>query len=520
MGTPSTEWVPIPHSLGQCSTRMRFVPHHSAALIATIIPVVLCLTGGLSEAAAADANNTFLQIVRSYADTMIERGRDTHGPVSTHLFLSALDRKTLSPLTALPAPPGGVREIDRIGEGKTGPLVGANVSHDQNLIRILYALSKITRDPKYAEAADESIRWFFRNAAWPQTGLLPWGEHMNWQVITDKPASRFVPPRHEFGRPWQLWDRSYELAPEGCATFARGLWEHQIANHQTGGFDRHALPHKHGPVDEYDFPRHAGCYIATWAAAYKHNRDELYPKAIQVLLARFEAKRHARTGLISAWADQEMAWPMSELSMAVDCHSAAADVPEPLAEKLRAFAAREDEVFLSLPHTPDKDGFVVTVSRETGRSLDDRDWQPFTRPWAMEYGECTTAQMAMLCLARHDQAPQDGYRRLVIAAADLYLLTGPEPQQETWPIAFGHVISTELAAYRFTKQRKYFDRAAELGRQAVELFWANGPLPRASTRTEHYESITGADSLALSLLELAMTDTPAFEHVPGNTIDR
>jgi len=226
------------------------------------------------------------------------------------------------------------------------------------------------------------------------------------------------------------------------------------------------------------------------------------------------------TGLISAWGDQVMAWPMSELSLAVDCESAARDFPEPLAARLRAFAAREDEAFLKLPHDPSRRGFVVTVNRETGQSLDDRDWQPFTRPWASEYGECTTAQLAMVCLARHEQNQQDAYRRLVIAAADLYLEESPAEDQETWPSAFGHVISCQLAAFRFTQDSKYLDRARSLGHQAIRVFWADRPLPRASSRTDHYEAITGPDSLVLALLELAAVDQPWNARVPANTVDR
>ena len=49
-----------------------------------------------------------LKVVQRYADTMLERGRDTYGPQKSGLLLSALDRTTLAPLTSRPAPPGGL----------------------------------------------------------------------------------------------------------------------------------------------------------------------------------------------------------------------------------------------------------------------------------------------------------------------------------------------------------------------------------------------------------------------------
>src|SRR5438093_1088996 len=57
----------------------------------------------------------YLPVIYRYADTMLERGRDTYGPQKTGLFLSALDRATLAPLTNRPAAPSGVREGDRVG---------------------------------------------------------------------------------------------------------------------------------------------------------------------------------------------------------------------------------------------------------------------------------------------------------------------------------------------------------------------------------------------------------------------
>src|SRR5512145_1292979 len=57
----------------------------------------------------------FAKVAYNYADAMLEHGRDTYGPQKTGLFLSALDRQTLSPLNGRPLPPAGIRESDRPG---------------------------------------------------------------------------------------------------------------------------------------------------------------------------------------------------------------------------------------------------------------------------------------------------------------------------------------------------------------------------------------------------------------------
>jgi hypothetical protein len=88
-------------------------------------------------------------------------------------------------------------------------------------------------------------------------------------------------------------------------------------------------------------------------------------------------------------------------------------------------------------------------------------------------------------------------------------------------MTFGHAISLELAAWRHSAKSEYMARARKLGEIAVEKFFGTNPLPRASLKSEHYEAITGGDTLALALLELHLN----ILHItavrcPANTIDR
>ncbi len=489
-----------------------------------IFTVLATIFLGLSRVTAGEAaeQNDLLRVVRSYADTMIDKGRDVYGPTKSQLLLSALDRQTLKPLTTCPEPPMGVRDMDRIGQ-EHGPLVGANPSHDENLLRIMYALTDITGDKRYSKAADRELQWFFKHAFWPQTGLLTWGEHANWDVIKDKPASRCREPHHEMGRPWMLWDRSFELAPDACANFATALWKHQIADHETGDFDRHADPHQHKPADDYDLPRHAGMFILTWAKAYQHTQDEKFLHYIDVMLKHFEGKRDPQTGLMPAWGNSMVAWPLSSMSMALDCYASAPLVPVPLAKRMRAFATAEDKAFLALDNDPAKRGFVVSALRNTGEAkerIGPHTIQARTFVWGGKGGKATTAMVGLLCVARNEQAPCDGYRKLILETAEVYLNQQPPTDEDTWPLAMSQAITMEMAGYRISGEKKYLDWARKLAQKAVKLYWQDNPLPKAGLKTEHYETLTGADSLALSLLEVATVDTTAAKHVPSNTIDR
>ncbi len=456
-----------------------------------LLLVVLALHA--ANALAESPPASLLDVVRRYADTMIERGRDTYGPQKSGLLLSALDRTTLAPLRTRPAAPGGIRREDRPGE-PWSTLTGANPHLDENLLRVLYVLTEITGDAKYAQVADEEVTWFLKHTLSPTTDLLPWGEHMSWDVMEDKAISGGNDAVHEFARPWVLWERSYTLAPDECRRFALGLWEHQVANHQTGGFDRHAPYFEHGPVDGKDFPRHAGFYIATWGYAYKHATDPVFLQAIEMLLARFERKRVQKDGTLAATIGP------------LDCETAAALVPEPLAGRLRAFAEKEDELILA------------EVAKQSEASKAPAAGQPPL--WRTGYSASTHASTAMFYLARFEQVRKPVYQDALVAIADRYAGSSPEEDLDAWPMAFAHAISTQVAAYRFTQRSVYRDEAQRLAGMAVDLFWQDNPLPRASLKTGHYEAITGADSLALALLEVHAIVNQLHIVLPSNTIDR
>jgi hypothetical protein len=476
------------------------------------------LTTAAEPPKAPVPKSPFLPVVYRYADAILKNGRDTYGPQKTGLFLSALDRITLAPLTNRPNAPEGIRSTDRSGATDES-LAGANPQHDENFLRLLYTLSELSAKPTYRAAADTELKWFLENARSTNTDLLPWGEHMAWDVMKDRPmaGNGAEAGTHEFFRPWMLWDRCFELAPEASKRFALGLWEHQIANHETGAFNRHAGFFQHQAADAMDFPRHAGFYIRTWAVAYAHTKDERFLRAIEILLGRYEKKRHPNTGLIESYSGQTNAWMLSTLSLAIDCDGAAHHVPATLAARLKTFAAREDEIFCAPPHPlKTKGGFLAVVDKRTARAKAQQ-----TPLWQTRYGGSTTAQVGMMCVSRYDNTGKVGYRELIFGAADAYLNSLPASNDEVWPATFGHAISLELAAWRHSADWKYMERARKLGDVAVENFWGTNALPKASYKTDHYETITGADTLALALIELHLN----ILHItavrcPPNTIDR
>ena len=407
-------------------------------------------------------SSPYIGVVYRYADAMIERGRDTYGSQKTGLFLSALDRSTMSPLTNRPTAPEGIRESERVTPEGT-PLAGANPHHDENLLRLLYMLSELSGKPKYRDAADAELKWLLQNAG----GLTA------WDVLKDEPLGN---SSHESFRPWMLWDRCFDLVPEAGAKLVKSVG-----------------------VLRGKSARETGFHLRTCAVAQARTRDQQLARPIEEWMKSVDDHTAMSKSTVA-----EM------LSLAIDCDGAAHRVAEPLGARLRALANRIDETFCAMPHDVEASGGFIT--ERTAGAERSALWKPGTK---------TTAQFGMLCVSRYDNTGDTSYRKLVHDAADAYLNSLPQENDDTWPSTFGHAISLELAAWRSTANARYLTRARALADFAVQRFFDAGPLPRASLISSHYETITGADTLALALAELHLQVLHITAvRCPSNTIDR
>jgi hypothetical protein len=455
----------------------------------------------------------YLVCVEDYANALLDRGRDTYGREHSPLIASTLLRGTLSlpegdslhALLSLRRESWGIRPHDRM-------LTGANPMHDENLYQILYALTELTGNNKYAKEADRTLKWFFENCQSEQTGLMAWGEHIGWDFNTETTIEKEQRYNHEFFRPWVLWDQCYRLAPRPCRDFAAGLWDHQIHDHVTGEFSRHARYDRHGTGTQNQYPRHGGFFIATWAEAYERTQDTLFLRAIRVIHDFYHRNRNPRSGAIPAEvgnprSNNRLLWPQSNLGLAIDLWDAAPKLPPELGRELREMASGIDGVYLEIPHdvSPGGRGFVSQANAGILAAEDVRGGgnRVYTDLWTTGYGQSTDANAANVCMLRYRQTGQEGYRRLILAAADRYLDPEPVTDFPVYPGSLGDVIHLLLNAHEITSDGIYLDRADHFARMAIDMFFdKTSALPKASSRHGHYEAITRADNLMMELLRL------------------
>jgi hypothetical protein len=300
---------------------------------------------------------------------------------------------------------------------------------------------------------------------------------LKWFLESARPESP------EQFRPWMLWDRCFELEPEASKRILLRLSQKESA------------------VTPSNFQRAAGFNVRALAIAYARTKDEQFTSALANVVSRYDT---------STWLDFTP-------SLAIDCEGAAHRVPEPLAAHLRMAAGQQDLEFCSLPHDVKKNGGFVSARPRIRGDSNPRH----TSLWKASHDTRTTAQVGMMCVSRYDNTGDVGYRDLILGAADAYLNSLPADTEDAWPATFGHAISLQLAAWRHSADWKYMERARQFGDIAVEKFWGTNALPKASFKIDHYESITGADTLALALTELHLH----ILHItavrcPPNTIDR
>ena len=481
----------------------------------------------------------YLFIVQRAVDSMLINARDNYGPEHSGMLLSILRCKNAKPMevrdlyysrykeynlqvsvyrdsSIWPRAPFGVRKGDRTGLG------GSNANLQMDLYRTIEHLSRLTGDMKYKDASHNALKDFLRITQHPETGLLAWGEHIYWDCFTDR-VSEKLHMTHEPKRKFIYFDYLYSVYPDKTLKYARGLWDHQIADKNTGNFSRHAKYDRHAPGKGYDFPKEGSYFIDTWSRAYEKTKDPEFARAVSTLANRY-LKRTNELGLLD-WDTSERLERVNactclwNMSLSSECQDAIPRMDKETASVLKSLAEKMDIGFLSLPHEIEdaEKGFVYFAYTDTGgpRSRPEYKSNGYSRLWGMGYGINTTSMFGLLAYTRQAQLKDgvnaDAYRDMVIKAANIYLLNHPKPYEEDiWAGEYGMAILLQIAAYRLTNNNIYLITAQNFADEAITVFWNNGEyvVPKASSLTDYYDCISYADTLLLSLLAV-------HEHTAG-----
>jgi len=485
---------------------------------------------------AFSAAGRYLEVARTFVDTMMARGTDRYGPTHSPLFAGLLDLETLSlpnpnPPDELfktrtgqirsigfgfPNPPVGVRSWDR------APL-GNNLEHDIMLLKAMYRLSEFSGGKKYADHADAYLRFWLLNCQSPATGLMATGEHMSWDFVRERNFANV----HETFRRFPFHDQIYSIDPYRALRVADALWLAKMGNKKVGDFSRHSNYESYKTAVGAAFPRHAGFYIWEYANAYVQSRDPKYVNRIETLIeSRTGRQLHPESLLVQRGSFEP------EKSLALTLRALIWDAAELVPDRKQAWrklVQELDEEAFKLQPEREPQPVRSRMSREDQQTIEKRfpgilkhnraingtdpnaSW--YTRSaslspqWALAYGSSGHSGAALLNLTRFQQTKDQRFLRLVEQQADRYLEEGlPKATFDLWPRASGQVISLMLSLAReesiaSNKKERYSAFARDLADLSIKVFGKNG-LFRADGSAEHYEAVTGADDLVWALLQL------------------
>lgn len=189
--------------------------------------VLLLLSSGLARMGHGDtadtASSDYIQAIHSFADTVLEHGRDHFGKAETPLFVDGLHVESLEP----------VRWKCR---GETWVL--CNIASQQPLFRLLDGLTALTGEKRYSRAAVDAARYALENVVSP-SGLLYWGGHVAWDLETERPVGQYEGV-HELKGHQPYYSLMWGVNAPATRKLLEGIWATHILDWSTLDYNRHS----------------------------------------------------------------------------------------------------------------------------------------------------------------------------------------------------------------------------------------------------------------------------------------
>jgi hypothetical protein len=240
---------------------------------------------GVPEAKA----KAYRAAVLSCLDNLLEHGTDRYGPVHTPMIMSVIDLRTEEAPREPDVLDGLIRSEGRLHRRNPG---GADLWDDQPLLRTLYAMTKLTDDSKYAEAADAYIKVYFERARKPN-GLLAWGSHIYYDAYTDAPGGdQDGAGPHETLVLCPVWSEMSRVAPDAVRAQIEGMWDWHVVDKMTGLHNRHDDRQR-----GCDFAFFGGELVHAFAHLHNNTNQDEHLRWAQLVMDNHWRARNPETGL-------------------------------------------------------------------------------------------------------------------------------------------------------------------------------------------------------------------------------
>ncbi len=468
---------------------------------------------------------SYRDYVRNCLDVLISEGLDHYGPVHSAMIMGILDVYSHVSPEQPPMLDANIRTEERPDHGRRSP-GGSNLWLDQPTLGVLYRMSEITGDKKYASAADDYIAAAYKYASKPNN-LLYTGSHSYHNAFTETFGGDGI---HETLIKLAQWDAMHRVDPERFRRYVDALWQWHVVDKKTGLHNRHDDA-KAG----CDFAFSGGTFATAFAFMYKATGERDYLDKARLVTSWHYDNRSTATGLTA---------DCPNLSGRYDGHHCFTTVSGPhAAALLRCYELTRDPYFrdaavcyirafdrygwdakgqnyfamLTLDGTPilkqlGSGGYdiwqptgYVDVWRTTMYSYEMPLIAAETAVYAWRLCDDPSDKQAMLESARHwarvieaSMPARSGRRwaRQLEQALPRARETGG-----TYAENYGRAISFFVGLYRADGDAHYLDMAKSLAHEAIQKLYANG-LFRGHPAKDFYQANDGVGFLLHALLQL------------------
>jgi len=467
-------------------------------------------------AGAGNAGVRYLPLLQSHFDKVIAGGTDVYGDDRSGLWLASVDiHKGGQPSQPDPAVKRTYRQIH-------APR-GSNLYWDQPALVAAYNLSRLTGDDRYRGAADRYLRDFLQRCVSPSNGLFLWGNHVYYDVFTDKIVT-FSGGHHE-ARPLPCaWDLFWSVSPERTERCIRAMGAMHVVDPATGMFDRHAsttdaVPPARPRGQPHPFLEAGGVLIESlaWLSAKTGHKDP-WLKDRALLVARYSFEhRGAQTGLLqnqTAVKRWDYYASTTEVGLWACCLLRSAEYTgvaefnrmarDAVAGYLRyGFDAKTGRYFGQL-NVSDGSPRKPQRTKTTGEQS---IYQPgeFAELWEPLFPTHNyPMSMAEACLTLYQQTRDEQFRQAVARWANFIAQSTPaNGGKGAYADQYGRCIHFLLRAAQLLDDRKFHEQAQALAAEAVaHLYSKQASMFRSHPGEDRADAVDGIGILFNALIYL------------------
>lgn len=471
----------------------------------------------------AEADAPYIRLMQRHFDRLIEKGTDQYGKDQNGLWLASMDIvRGGQPTKPDPAVKRTYRQIH-------SPR-GSNLYWDQPYVVAAHQLSRITGEKRYQEAADRYVRDFLSRCVSEKNGLFLWGNHIYYDVFTDKIVS-FSGGYHE-ARPLPCaWEIFWAIGKDKTVRAITSMGQQHIRDPQAGLFDRHASvdavkPPAKGNAGGYPFLEAGGVLVESlaWLSARTNHEDPaLRERALAVARYSF-AQKGEKTGLLRNQAGPNRRWDYhaatTEVGLWANCLLRGGDY---LGEKELTMMARQAvEAYLRYGYDPASGRFwgQLNVSdgtpRKPQRTSGDGEetfYQPgeYSDLWeplfpTHNYPMC----LAEACLTLYQQTGGREFQTAVERFAKFIALSTPaNGGKGAYADQYGRCIHFLARAAEVLDEPALFEQAIGLAREAIKhLHSEQAGMFRSHPGEERCDAVDGMGILFLALMKLQTGKEP------------